>query len=48
MRVEPLPAKGIRALAYWENGFRHITNNVRPIVKPEDLKGIKLRVPSGV
>lgn len=45
---EPLPAKGIRALAYWENGFRHITNNVRPIVKPEDLKGIKLRVPSGI
>src|SRR5512146_1321207 len=32
----------------WENGFRVITNNVRPIVKPEDLKGIKLRVPSGV
>ncbi|HEV8673943.1 MAG TPA: TRAP transporter substrate-binding protein [Methylomirabilota bacterium] len=45
---EPLPAKGIRALAIWENGFRHITNNVRPIVKPEDLRGIKLRVPSGV
>jgi tripartite ATP-independent transporter DctP family solute receptor len=45
---EPLPGKGIRALAFWENGFRHITNNVRPIVKPEDLRGIKLRVPSGV
>ncbi len=44
---EGLPAKGIRILAVWENGFRHITNNVRPIVKPEDLKGIKLRVPGG-
>ncbi len=43
-----LPAKGIRILGVWENGFRHITNNVRPIVKPEDLKGIKLRVPGGV
>lgn len=43
-----LPAKGIRVLGVWENGFRHITNNVRPIVTPEDLKGIKLRVPSGV
>src|SRR5262247_2045718 len=43
-----LPAKGIRVLGVWENGFRHITNNVRPIVKPDDLKGIKLRVPSGV
>ncbi|MBI2088039.1 MAG: TRAP transporter substrate-binding protein [Deltaproteobacteria bacterium] len=43
-----LPAKGIRILGVWENGFRHITNNARPIVKPEDLKGIKLRVPGGV
>jgi tripartite ATP-independent transporter DctP family solute receptor len=40
-------AKGYRILAYWENGFRHITNNVRPIDKPEDLKGIKLRTPRG-
>ena len=31
-----------------ENGFRVITNNVRPIVKPDDLKGIKLQTPSGV
>jgi TRAP-type transport system periplasmic protein len=45
---EPLPSKGVRVLAFWENGFRHITTNARPIVKPEDLKGIKLRVPSGV
>jgi len=45
---EPLPARGVRVLGVWENGFRHITNNVRPIVKPEDLKGIKLRVPGGV
>ncbi len=43
-----LPARGIRLLGVWENGFRHITNNVRPIVRPEDLKGIKLRVPGGV
>jgi tripartite ATP-independent transporter DctP family solute receptor len=43
-----LPAKGMRILGIWENGFRHITNNVRPIVKPDDLKGIKLRVPGGV
>jgi tripartite ATP-independent transporter DctP family solute receptor len=48
MLFDPLPAKGLRVLGLWENGFRVITNNVRPIVKPEDLKGIKLRVPSGV
>jgi len=40
-------AKGYKVLAVWENGFRHITNNVRPIVKPEDLQGVKLRTPSG-
>jgi tripartite ATP-independent transporter DctP family solute receptor len=45
---DPLPARGIRLLGVWENGFRHITNNVRPIVRPEDLRGIKLRVPGGV
>jgi tripartite ATP-independent transporter DctP family solute receptor len=46
--IDPLPARGVRVLAFWENGFRHITNNQRPIVRPEDLKGIKLRVPGGV
>lgn len=40
--------KGYKILAVWENGFRHITNNVRPIVKPEDLAGMKLRVPQGI
>ncbi len=45
---EPLPRQGLRMVGVWENGFRHITNNVRPVVKPDDLKGIKLRVPGGV
>lgn len=40
--------RGYKILGVWENGFRHITNNVRPIVKPEDLRGLKLRVPQGV
>lgn len=39
--------KGYRILGFWENGFRHVTNNVRPVNVPEDLKGIKLRVPKG-
>jgi len=39
--------KGLKIIAVWENGFRHITNNKRPIKTPEDLKGIKLRVPEG-
>lgn len=40
-------SKGYRIVAYWENGFRHITNNLRPINKPEDLQGVKLRTPKG-
>jgi tripartite ATP-independent transporter DctP family solute receptor len=39
--------RGYRILAVWENGFRQITNNRRPIRVPDDLKGIKLRVPEG-
>ena len=39
--------KGLKILGVWENGYRHITNNKRPIVVPADLKGIKLRVPEG-
>ncbi|MBB3331483.1 tripartite ATP-independent transporter DctP family solute receptor [Halomonas campaniensis] len=38
---------GYRIIAVWENGFRHITNNVRPIHSPEDLRGVKLRTPRG-
>jgi tripartite ATP-independent transporter DctP family solute receptor len=41
--LEAFAGKGIKGLAFWENGFRQITNNVRPIEKPEDLKGIKVR-----
>jgi tripartite ATP-independent transporter DctP family solute receptor len=40
--------QGYKILAVWENGYRHITNSKRPIVKPDDLKGLKLRVPGGV
>ena len=40
-------AKGYQIIAVWENGFRHITNNLRPINTPEDLQGIKLRTPKG-
>ena len=40
-------ARGFKIIGVWENGFRQITNNQRPIVTPEDLAGIKLRVPGG-
>ena len=48
MLLEAQAVKGLRLLAYWENGYRHVTNNVRAINKPDDLKGIKLRIPRGV
>lgn len=41
----PLAEHNIKHLGYWENGFRQITNNIRPINTPDDLKGIKLRTP---
>ena len=35
---------GFKGLSFWENGIRSVTNNVRPITKPEDLNGLKMRV----
>ena len=47
-KIAPLAEeKGYKIVSVWENGFRHITNNVRPIVVPDDLRGIKLRTPRG-
>jgi TRAP-type transport system periplasmic protein len=42
--MDKLRDKGIVGLVYWENGFRNLTNNKRPVTKVEDLDGIKLRV----
>ncbi|MDD0811576.1 TRAP transporter substrate-binding protein [Curvibacter sp. RS43] len=44
MMHDRLDAKGIHGLAYWELGFRNITNGKRPITKVEDIAGLKLRV----
>ena len=32
-----------RILSWWDNGFRHFSNNIRPIKKPEDCLGLKIR-----
>jgi tripartite ATP-independent transporter DctP family solute receptor len=37
------PSKGLVALAWGENGFRHMTNNKHPVLAPDDLKGLKMR-----
>ena len=44
MLFAKLPDKGLVGLAFWDLGFRNVTNSKRPITKPEDLQGIKLRV----
>lgn len=44
---EKVEAQGAVVIGWWENGFRHITNSQRPITKPEDLQGMKIRVPEG-
>jgi tripartite ATP-independent transporter DctP family solute receptor len=42
---ERLAQHDVRAIGYYEGGFRQITNNVRPIYTPEDLQGITMRTP---
>lgn len=37
-------AKNLVIVSWWENGYRHITNNRGPITTPADLKGLKIRV----
>jgi len=38
-----LSRHNMKALALWEIGFRNVTNNVRPVKVPADMKGLKLR-----
>jgi tripartite ATP-independent transporter DctP family solute receptor len=37
------PAKGLVAISWMENGFRHITNSKRAVKSPDDVKGLKIR-----
>ena len=41
--MNSINAVGLQGLAFWEIGFRNLTNNTRPIHGPDDLKGLKLR-----
>ena len=44
MLLDKLKDKDLIGLAYWENGFRNLTNSRRAIEKVDDIKGLKLRV----
>lgn len=43
--AEKSAEKGLVVLGYWDNGIRHMSNNKRALLKPEDLKGLKMRTP---
>ncbi len=38
-------SSGLISLGFWDNGIRHTTNSKKPIAKPDDLKGLKVRTP---
>ncbi|MFC0560664.1 TRAP transporter substrate-binding protein [Halalkalibacter alkalisediminis] len=38
-----LPEQGMIGLGYWENGFRHLTNDVKEVKTVDDIKGLKIR-----
>jgi tripartite ATP-independent transporter DctP family solute receptor len=42
---DSLPRQGIRVLALSTNGMRNVTNSRRPILRPEDMAGLRIRVP---
>jgi tripartite ATP-independent transporter DctP family solute receptor len=41
---DKMPAAGLVNLAWWENGFRNLTNSRKPVQKWEDFQGVKVRV----
>ncbi|MDA3951493.1 MAG: TRAP transporter substrate-binding protein [Spirochaeta sp.] len=41
--LDDLSDIGIKGLVYWENGFRQLTNDVRPVRTPADVEGLKVR-----
>lgn len=42
--LEYVDQKGMKGLGYWEVGFRHLSNNEREIVKPEDAENLSVRI----
>ena len=44
--MDMVTKKGYVALAYWDNGFKELTDSKRPLIKPDDFRGLKFRVMS--
>ncbi|MBN6188819.1 TRAP transporter substrate-binding protein [Aneurinibacillus sp. BA2021] len=47
LESERLQSNDIKGLAFWENGFKELTNNKKPLKTPQDLAGLKFRVQAG-
>ncbi len=45
MMLDKLDAKGVKGLAYWDNGFKSFSAN-KPLKTPADFKGLKMRIQS--
>jgi TRAP-type transport system periplasmic protein len=43
-----LHPKGLQLIGFYENGFRHITNSVKPVITPDDLSGLLIRTPENM
>ena len=41
--LDSLSDKGVIGLVFWENGFRHLTNSVKPVTSVQDLQGMNMR-----
>ena len=44
MMTQAVEKKGVKIIGWTENGFRELTTSKGPITKPEDLRGLKIRV----
>ena len=47
LNSDKLASNDIMGLVFWENGFKHFTNNKHVLQKPEDFKGLKFRAQAG-
>jgi C4-dicarboxylate-binding protein DctP len=47
LNSDKLASNDIMGLVFWENGFKHFTNNKHALQKPEDFKGLKFRAQAG-
>ncbi len=45
MLAERSAERGLKLLGYWDNGIRHLTNDVRPVRTPADVRGLRIRTP---